>query len=391
LLAVLALGLGALAVRGAPLLSDETHHYSQISVFLEGGSRVIDSLTMFPTYHALLAGFARLLGASTLDAMRALSTLLSALLLIVTWRIARYTAPEEVERRTLQVLFMPLLFPLLFLVYTDVLSLLCVCAAVLLTLRRSFLAAGLLAAAAVAVRQSNVVWLGMLWGMCVIELGGAVPSWRLARRVLRETWTFGLGAAGFVAFVVWNGGVALGDSEMHPSFGLHTENVYFMLLLFFVFFLPLCLLRSPEAYALLRRPWVVLAAGLGVLVFFVTFEADHPYNQMTYAWFLHNRILHALSASPIAKVLFVAAALLAALAVAATPLTRGSQYLLYPATVASLLPFWHVEQRYYLIPFVLFILFRRSVDAWVDRVTLAVYIAASVILLHGITSSRFFL
>jgi alpha-1,2-glucosyltransferase len=380
-------------VHGVPPLSDEHHHYVQIAFFLDGSSKVISPLTTLPTYHALLAGLGWLFGASSLHAMRTFSLLFSALLLAVVWRIAGRSAPGEAEMRSLQVLFLPILYPLLFLVYTDVLSLLCVCAAVLLTLRREYLVAGLVATAAVAVRQTNVIWLAMLWGMAALDLwiGVDTPSCRSARSAVQRTWTFALGAIAFVAFVVWNGGVALGDRAMHPSFGLHLENVFFMLLLFFLLFLPLCLARSREAYALLRHPPVALAALLGGVLFFTTFQADHPYNGARYASFLHNRILLGLSATPLARLLFLAASLVAALTVAVTPLSRRSFYLLYPATLASLLPVWHVEPRYDLVPFTLFILFRRRLAAGIEGASLAWFVALSAYLLYGTVRGRFFL
>jgi alpha-1,2-glucosyltransferase len=388
--ASISLILGALAVHGLPPLSDEVHHYRQIQMFLNGRWAVVDSLTTLPTYHALLAGLAHVIGASSLDALRLLTLLASAGAIAVVREIARTVSPQDADLRTLQVLFLPILFPMLFLVYTDVLSLFSVGAAVLACLRRSFLVAGFLATAAVAVRQSNVVWLAMVWGMCALEIGGADVSWRFARRLLAATWSFGLGALGLAAFVLWNGGVALGDRGMHPSFTVHFENVYFVLVLFFLLYVPVCLERAEAAFALLRRPWVLAGVSLLLLLFLFAYEIDHPYNQPAYDGFVHNRLLHALDATPAARAVFVAAAAMSALSLATVPLRRSSFLAFYPAAVVSLLPVWLVEQRYYLVPFALFQVFRAPFGARIEWILLAFWAGSSVYLLAGIVRGWFF-
>jgi alpha-1,2-glucosyltransferase len=377
-------------VRGLPPLSDEVHHYRQIQLFLNGRWAVVDSLTTLPTYHALLAGLARALGASSLDALRLLTLVLSAGAIAVFREIARTVSPRHADFRALQLLFLPILFPMLFLVYTDVLSLLCVGAAVLACLRRSFPLAGLLATAAVAVRQSNIVWLAMVWGMCALELGAAELSWRFARRLLAATWSFGLGVLGLAAFVLWNGGIALGDRSMHPSLTLHVENLYFLLVLFFLLYVPLCIQRAEVAFALLRRPWALVGVSLLLILFLFSYEIDHPYNQPAYDAFVHNRLLHAFAATPAARAVFVAAAALSALTLASVPMPRPSFLALYPAAVAALLPVWLVEQRYYLVPFALFQVLRGPLDARVEWILLAFWAGSSAYLLAGIVSSRFF-
>lgn len=388
--AALSLAVGALAVRGLPPLSDEVHHYRQIQTFLHGRWAVVGSLTTFPTYHALLAGLAHALGVSSLDALRLLSLLASAGAIAVLRGVARSVSPRHADLRALQVLFLPILFPMLFLVYTDVFSLLCVGAAVLACLRRAFLAAGLLATAAVAVRQSNVVWLVMVWAMCALEIGGARVSWRFARRLLAATWSFGLGALGLAAFVLWNGGVALGDPAAHPSFVVRVENVYFMLVVFALLYVPVCLQRAEAAFSLLRRPAALAGISLLLLLFLFAYEIDHPYNQPVYDGFVHNRFLHALGATPAARAVFVAAAAMSALTVASVRLGRPAFLALYPAALASLLPVWLVEPRYYLVPFALFQVFRAPFDRRIEWILLAFWAASSAYLLAGIVSGRFF-
>lgn len=74
-----------------------------------------------------------------------------------------------------------------------------------------------------------------------------------------------------------NGGVALGDRRAHQA-GFHTGNVFFLLFLFFVLFLPrnLALLWRRRERLLDARLVAVLAASLALLL--LSFRVEHPYN-----------------------------------------------------------------------------------------------------------------
>jgi alpha-1,2-glucosyltransferase len=387
--AAFAIGVGTL--RGLGLLSDEVHHYSQIDLFRTGHFRLLGSITTFPTYHGVMAALAQLLGVSNLDGLRLLTLLPSLALVALAFAVTRRTSPGHPGLRTLQVLFLPILFPLHFLVYTDVSALALLCAALLALLSRRLLLAGLLASLAVAFRQGQIVWLAWVWILCVAELPREALDRRFAIRAARETWTFALGAVGFLAFVTWNGGVALGDRSMHPTGVLHPGNVYFALFLFFPMLLPLCMHRSSEVVPFLSThfSWL-LGLSAAFVYFLVAFRADHPYNQLDYSGFLHNQLIQAFTASAVRRVAFFAAVASSTLTLAQVRLQRPAFTLLYPAAVLYLLPFWMIEQRYYLAPFTLFLLLRRDEPAWLEWV-LTVWLALlSFFVLFGITSGRFF-
>jgi alpha-1,2-glucosyltransferase len=391
LVCLAAFAAGVLSLRGMGPLSDERHHMLQIGLLRAGDFRLVDSMTTLPSYHAAMAGLARLFGVSSLDAMRLLTLLGSVALIAVVFAIARRTAPAQAGLRTLQVLFLPILSPVLFLVYTDVWALLFLCAGLLATLHRRFLLAGVLAGVSVAFRQSQIVWLVMIWALCLAELGGLAATRDFGFRALRTTWTFGLAALAFVGFVVWNGGVAMGDRSMHPSGGLYLGNLYFILLLFFVLLLPLCIQRSSAALEFVStRPWWIAGLYFACLYFLVGFEADHPYNQPQYGGFLHNQIILAFTATSIARVAFSAAVTLAFLVIATVPLQQRAFLLLYPTTVLALLPVWMIEQRYYLASFTLFLLFRKSEPPWLERILTLWLAFLSFLIFGGIRSGSFF-
>jgi alpha-1,2-glucosyltransferase len=64
--------------------------------------------------------------------------------------------------------------------------------------------------------------------------------------------------------------------------------------------------------------------------------------------------------------------------------------LLYPATVLALLPIWMIEQRYYLAPFTLFLLFRKAEAPWLEWILTLWLAILSFLILGGIRSDSFF-
>ena len=81
----------------------------------------------------------------------------------------------------------------------------------------------------------------------------------------------------------------------------------------------------------------------------------------------------------------------ALLSLAVTPFRAQAQYWLYPITALALLPVWLIEQRYYIMPFVLFMLFRIPGPRWLEISLLAWSILLSIPLTFGFTSMKIFL
>ena len=86
-----------------------------------------------------------------------------------------------------------------------------------------------------------------------------------------------------------------------------------------------------------------------------------------------------------------AAMALALLSLSVTLLRERTHYLIYPFAVFSLLPAWQIEQRYYLLPLMLFLLFRVQRSTLFEW-SLIVYLATCTgILFVGISRGAYFL
>src|SRR5262249_40152303 len=159
--------------------------------------------------------------------------------------------------RTVQWFFMPLLFPLYFLVYTDAWGLVAVLATQLCALRRRYGLAALAGLAGTLIRQGPIVWGGVAWLLALLT-GFDPARWRDEWRGrlaagLRRSWPLLVVMLLFVAFVLWNRGIAVGERERH-ALTFNTTNIACFLLCAWLVFLPQNIAALPRIRGLLRRP-----------------------------------------------------------------------------------------------------------------------------------------
>ena len=234
-----------------PLMVDEQVHYPQIVSFARKYSRIDPRLTMIPGYHAIVAGLSWVFGGLSIRAVRAYSFLLACGAIAAFYFAARADAEERPIVRTLQLAFLPIGFPLFFLMYTDATSLLFVMLMMLAAIRNRPWQAGFLGLAACLIRQNNIVWVAFaaLW-MHAVESGW---SWSTLREELGRYWAFLLTAVSFIVFVWMNGGVALGDAGAHPLSRGHLGNVFFLLFVCSLMLAPMLAARWREWLRPLRQ------------------------------------------------------------------------------------------------------------------------------------------
>jgi alpha-1,2-glucosyltransferase len=365
----------------ARLLSDESFNFRQITRFLGGDITMEPLMNVIPGYHALVAAAMFVLGKTGLFSARLFSTAISlasvALFYLLTWKAL--SRPSLVK--TLQYAFLPLLFPFFALVYTDVLALFLVLLAFYLVLWKRYTLAGLVGILSILARTNNVSWFAFLFVYVYYREYGL--DWRAVPRSLRKTWAFWLGFGLFLIFFIVNGGVAITNKSMQPSFRFESGNIFFLLFLFFFLFLPLNIANFPRIVTLIKkRPWVIAALLLVFLFYLLSFRSDHPYNQARPDYYLRNQLLMTVTSGLGLKSLFFLPVAYGLLSLGVTRLRQKPFYWLYPFTVLSLVPFWLIEPRYYFVPFSLFILFKEERSPLVEALTLFLYIPASILLVY---------
>jgi alpha-1,2-glucosyltransferase len=383
-LLTVAMSLGLAVFTQLPVLADESYHVAQIEMFVEGRWELAPSLTTIPGYHAILALVAQLLGRTDVAALRVCSSVLSVAAIVTLFQLSQTAGDDRGGERVLQIVLLPVLFPFLLLVYTDVTALLLVALALLLQEKGHYWLAGLSIIAGLAIRQTTIVWL----------LFAAVSLWRADRgattSIVRRSAGYLFGALLFGAFVIWNRGVAVGDGAMHPFPAIFLGNVYFALVTAFVLLLPLHVANWRLIAARLRQPLTVLLLAALAPVFALTLKVDHPYNQPDMSWWLHNRVLAWLTASPWTKLATFASISVTLVSLSVTPLRRREHSLVYPFALLSLAPEWQIEPRYALTALALFLVFRVQRSLRFEWFLIAFLAVCTGVLLMGLTSGSWF-
>ena len=384
LLVMTVMGLCFLAGRTMEERADEVIHYAQIERYVESDYSTDSGGAMLGGFHASAMIFARLIEGSTKEDIRLFVLLISGATILLFSSLVRSFEPQASTMRTLQFVFFPLLFPFWFLIYTDVYALMWLLLAILALTRDRVHVSGILMIVSLLVRQTYIVWLAML-GLWTVTVNSAAPL----RQLVTRGASFGIGAGLFLLFVMVNGGVAVGVQDNHPAFVFQTENLLFMLLCFFVMFLPLILSTLPQ---IARLPPALLVGVLlsSVGLYFGTFRVDHP-NNIGSNYFVRNALLETMTASTSAGVVTCVAIALAVLSLCVIRLRQPVQYLIYPFAALSVMPSWLIEQRYYLPAFALFMLFRESASPRVERTLLAMNVVMALCLFVGIAEGWFFL
>jgi len=114
---------GLLAMRHRGVYTDELNHYSQIELFLRGEFRVFTRyLTTIPGYHAIVAAILKMTGGESLDAARLVNAAFALIAVAGFHALRKRLWPGTETLATAQLLALPILVPLFFLVYTDVLA-----------------------------------------------------------------------------------------------------------------------------------------------------------------------------------------------------------------------------------------------------------------------------
>jgi alpha-1,2-glucosyltransferase len=397
---ILGIGLGILfvaalvAMRHVGVFTDELNHYSQIVLFRRGDFRVYtDYLTTIPGYHAIVAAILWVFRAESLDAARLVNVAFALIGIAGFHSLRRHLWPGTETIATAQLLVLPILVPLFFLVYTDMLALALIVWAAFATLKERHWISALLITALVGVRQNEVVWAGFLAVMAAWPLWSerGMQAWRtIAARVL----PYCVPVAGFLGFWWWNGSISLSHEQaaVHPDLSLHAGNLFCALFLAGVL-LPMHAIAGLRDFVdrTKQRPWLIAVPLLLFAAFWFGFRADNPFNALFPDYYIRNGFLLAIDTQPWLRALVGAVVVLAACGLAFTRLRPAYAAWMYPFAALFLAASWLIEQRYALVPLVLWLAFREHRGRAIEFATMALWFALAVWLFRGMIAVRFFL
>lgn len=388
-----AFGYALSCVLGGPA-ADEGFHAPQIWHYYTGGKDYADNLTVPPTYHYVIAFVMRQIGHYSDYILRLINLLVSLCALPLFYTIARRYYPEAAGIRMLQLFFLPLMFPYFFLIYTDIWALVFIALCFYFTLRGWYWAGALAGIGAVMLRQDAVIWVGLAYLLLCFE-GWSFTQPQHYRQLLKNALYRGLPFlalfVAFIAFVIYNKGVAIGDAHAHDIVHFNISNLYIFLTCAWLVFLPLNIVQAPDIARQLKNPWVIFLVLAGFLFYMGTFDNPHGYNNTHFGFFLHNGLLYIMLKSTLGQALFYIPIVWMALTLLTMKLPEKRFYWLWAIIPVATICHPLVEPRYYFPAYMLINIWRPRLPAPVELGWLAVFIGLAAFIMYGTVTGWFFL
>ncbi|KAL6783998.1 hypothetical protein ACKKBG_A04370 [Auxenochlorella protothecoides x Auxenochlorella symbiontica] len=366
---------------------DEVFHVGQTQRYCRGEFWEWDpKITTFPGLYLIGSAVGVLADAlqigpqgsiCSVAALRTVTVLLAVACVPVFFATAKLAVPSRTETQALLIAALCCLLPthffFAFVYYTDVASTLATMGAYAASLQGRHALSAVAAAAAIAVRQTNAVWVAFMVGAGVLRDAGvarggggvevearALLAWLRAPRnwsLLARNWgAHAALLAAFAGFLVANGGVAVGDRAHHAP-ALHVVQLCYA-----AAFAALAAgaALAPEAARVARhaasRPGLAAAACVACGAAVAATTRAHPFllaDNRHYMFYIWRRLI-----AP-APLLWVPAYALA-LGTLWTGLGRANGALwrlgLLLATALVLVPSPLVEPRYFTVPTLLVLL-----------------------------------
>lgn len=336
---------------------DEKTHLRQITRFRKGNFEILPSLTTIPGYHAVIAFFVHFFEHPSLALVRSISLLLSSSSLIVAYFISKKLNSKHPLIKTLQCVFLPISFLYFPLIYTDIFSLLLVLLALYFILDGKYGLSALFSLASILVRQDDVIWIALIWVYAYLSIYGFSFSLKNIQAYVRRTIGHLVVFIIFIIFVLVNGGVALGDKSNHQV-GFYMGNSYFFLTTVGLLFFPILFAYIRKFDLSKVKPFILYGVGVGIIIagsfIFIQPEIHHGNNKLS---MLRNILLQ--SGYHQYMWAYVAAIFIGYITLFLMKFEKKRMILL-PFIFMSLFPSFLVEQRYYIIPLFLLLLFREE-------------------------------
>lgn len=259
--------------------------------------------------------------------------------------------------KTIQSAFLPISFLYFPLVYTDIFSLALVLLALYFVLNNRYKWSAIFSLASILVRQNNIIWVALIWVYAYLSIYGFSFSLKNIKVHLRRTIGHMIVFIIFAIFVLVNGSVALGDKNNHQV-GFYLGNSYFFLATVGVLFFPILLAHIRKIDLSKIKSFLLYGVGVGIVIagsfVFIQPEIHHGNNKLS---MLRNIFLQA----GYHKYMWVyVGAIFVGYITLFLMNFKKKRMIFLPFIFMSLVPSFLVEQRYYIIPLFLLLLFREE-------------------------------
>jgi alpha-1,2-glucosyltransferase len=388
------------------MIADEFSHLGQIALFRISNYSIIPSLTMPPTYHLLIGEAVKALQIDNFSGIRIVSSILSFMAVILAWTYYKNQKSPFILLQSLQLFFSPLLWPFYWILYTDIPSLVLTLLSLIFFLKQRYTLSAFSCLISLLFRQHNIFWVLLIWFMAMEQTGciknlinifyGSKQSFakNSISAIYKCTTSSGMYLIPIICFVVFvyiNNGIALGDRQAQRFGGIFPLQIFSCLFFLGLLLLPLHLSNSMQILKSLKNHlWLPILIGVLFVIYMKTFKIEHVHNFQS-DYFLRNWLLFLLDGHFWYKVAAFGLIAFSFLSLIATPLKSPLYYWLYPVTLLALLPVSLIEQRYYIVPFTLLMLFRKPKGLTTEFILLIWFITLSALITYGMSTMKFFI
>ncbi|XP_037037118.1 putative Dol-P-Glc:Glc(2)Man(9)GlcNAc(2)-PP-Dol alpha-1,2-glucosyltransferase isoform X1 [Bradysia coprophila] len=379
------------------LVIDEEFHLRQGLNYCNGDFTVWDpKITTLPGLYivsTLLFLPFNLCNAFTLRLTSLLASIINVWFIYKIRKLVTVKAKNKDWKLAFETFIISTLPPMYFfahLYYTDIISITAVLGLVLFNMRNEHNIAALFGLASVLMRQTNIVWVGMAFGMTVIDkfciqtlpfikdadktgkidhlytlqdiiavAGFYLKRFYLIPKQLKLLAFYLVGyllvILAFIGFVLWNGSIVVGDKTAHTA-ALHLPQILYFSLFTLVFGISMVLTHLERTIKWACKKWYIVAIGTVAMAIIVNFNTIvHPYllaDNRHYTFYVWNKFYGKYAFARYAIIPVYALALIS-LYHAINNKSAGFKLIFSICAVAAIAFQQLVEVRYFIIPFLL--------------------------------------
>lgn len=275
--------------------------------------------------------------------------------------------------------------------YNESLTLLFTLLSFYFVLKRKFLWGWATLFLSITLRQNNIIWLIFLLLYQWWEVVGYDINIVKITKFFRQVWGYLFSILFIAIFFIVNKGPALADKQANPL-ALHIENIYFLLLILPILFLPILLIQIPQIFnKLTKHKWILITIPFIFILYWYFFKADNFFNSDYYIFHLRNKLINAMLVNSIHKIIYFLPILFGITLTLYQKLLDHKFYALFIFNLFYLATLWLIEPRYYIIPLVFFLIFRKTINRKIEILQVVYFAILSLINLWGSVTLRFFL
>lgn len=370
-------------------LLDESAHFGQVER-IRTNNGLAPLLTTIPGFHFMVSKTLSVFGLYEIQYARIVSLIFGLVGVFFLKNILQNTTPHSDGNylKSISIYTIPIIFPFLFVFYTDLTALTFVLACFYFSIKKNYLLGSIIGLLSIGIRQTNVLWIFFVYLYVLLEhLDGEVSKEKLLA-FIKPSIGYAVCAIAFIVFVFINDGVAMGDKSMHPPFALSLGNPIFFLFSFSLLLFPYCMSKLKDVVTALEDSYYLwfVAICLFIVIFF-NCNFDHPYNQGNFV--IRNMIFNKVEESVLVRLIFCAISTYGALVIITSKLKNASSYVLYPVFLLLISSSILVEVRYIIIGFVFFMILLNEKFNFKTQLVYNTFI--NVACWYGITNGLFFL